>query len=195
MKKYWISSAVVVVVLGTSLLLVFNKDKKEPASGEQTAEETSQMANRNLTDKAAIAANPKASEKPLPTAMSNDGKQDENQEDLINDIKKIYKPHLEKVNETAEKRLEQLILEAKKEYQAKKDRNMDVSRLEGKYLAIYHDYEESTKLQLEGVISNMQKEIIEKNLNENIGDEYFEIYQVQKEKRIEKVVSELKKLS
>jgi hypothetical protein len=76
MKKYWISSAVVVVVLGTSLLLVFNKDKKEPASGEQTAGETSQMANRNLTDKAAIAANPKASEKPLPTAMSNDGKQD-----------------------------------------------------------------------------------------------------------------------
>jgi hypothetical protein len=195
MKKYWISSAVVVVVLGTSLLLVFNKDKKEPASGEQTAGETSQMANRNLTDKAAIAANPKASEKPLPTAMSNDGKQDENQEDLINDIKKIYKPHLEKVNETAEKRLEQLILEAKKEYQAKKDRNMDVSRLEGKYLAIYHDYEESTKLQLEGVISNMQKEVIEKNLNENIGDEYFEMYQVQKEKRIEKVVSELKKLS
>jgi hypothetical protein len=195
MKKYWISSAVVVVVLGTSLLLVFNKDKKEPASGEQTAGETSQMANRNLTDKAAIAANPKAGEKPLPTAMSNDGKQDENQEDLINDIKKIYKPHLEKVNETAEKRLEQLILEAKKEYQAKKDRNMDVSRLEGKYLAIYHDYEESTKLQLEGVISNMQKEVIEKNLNENIGDEYFEIYQVQKEKRIEKVVSELKKLS
>ena len=195
MKKYWISSAVVVVVLGTSLLLVFNKDKKEPASGEQTAGETYQMANRNLTDKAAIAANPKASEKPLPTAMSNDGKQDENQEDLINDIKKIYKPHLEKVNETAEKRLEQLILEAKKEYQAKKDRNMDVSRLEGKYLAIYHDYEESTKLQLEGVISNMQKEVIEKNLNENIGDEYFEMYQVQKEKRIEKVVSELKKLS
>jgi ABC-type cobalt transport system substrate-binding protein len=195
MKKYWISSAVVVVVLGTSLLLVFNKDKKEPASGDQTAGETSQMANRNLTDKAAIAANPKASEKPLPTAMSNDGKQDENQEDLINDIKKIYKPYLEKVNETAEKRLEQLILEAKKEYQAKKDRNMDVSRLEGKYLAIYHDYEESTKLQLEGVISNMQKEVIEKNLNENIGDEYFEMYQVQKEKRIEKVVSELKKLS
>ena len=195
MKKYWISSAVVVVVLGTSLLLVFNKDKKEPASGEQTAGETYQMANRNLTDKAAIAANPKASEKPLPTAMSNDGKQDENQEDLINDIKKIYKPHLEKVNETAEKRLEQLILEAKKEYQRKKDRNMDVSRLEGKYLAIYHDYEESTKLQLEGVISNMQKEVIEKNLNENIGDEYFEMYQIQKGKRIEKVVSELKKLS
>ena len=72
---------------------------------------------------------------------------------------------------------------------------MDISRLEGKYLAIYHDYEESTKSQLEGVISNMQKEVIEKNLNENIGDEYFEIYQVQKEKRIEKVVSELKKLS
>lgn len=191
MKKYWISTAIVVVMIGTSLLLVFNKDKKEPASGEQTAGESSQMANKHLTDKAATAANPKASEKPLPTEMSNDAKQ----EDLINDIKKIYKPHLEKVNETAEKRLEQLILQAQKEYQAKKDRNMDVSRLEGKYLAIYHDYEESTKSQLDGIISNMQKEVIEKNLNNNIGDEYFEMYQIQKEKRIEKVVSELKKLS
>jgi hypothetical protein len=195
MKKYWVTSAVVIVVIGSSLSLVFNKDKKEPASGKQTAGESSQMVNKEIADQATIAANPKASEKPLPAEMSNDDKQDEKQEDLIDDIKKMYKPHLEKVNETAEKRLAQLILQAKKEYQAKKDRNLDVSRLEGKYLAIYHDYEESTKTQLDGIITNMQKEVLERDLNQNIGDEYFEMYQIQKEKRIEKVVSELKELS
>jgi hypothetical protein len=41
----------------------------------------------------------------------------------------------------------------------------------------------------------MQKEVIEKDLNQNIGQEYFDLYRIQKEKRIEKVVSELKKLS
>ncbi|MDM5329800.1 hypothetical protein [Neobacillus sp. CF12] len=195
MKKYWVTTAVVVVVIGTSLLLVFNKDKKEPVGREQPAGVSTQMVNKDLADKAATSANPKASEKPLPAEISNDSQQGEKQEDLINDIKKMYKPHWEKIHLTAEKRLEQLILQAKKEYQAKKDNNMDVSRLEGKYLAIYNDYEESTKSQVDGMISTMQKEVIEKDLNQNIGDEYFELYRLQKERRMEKVVSELKKLS
>jgi ABC-type cobalt transport system substrate-binding protein len=145
MKKYWISSVIVVVVIGTSLLLVFNKDKKEPAGGDQKAGELSQIPNKEITDKVAITANPKASEKPLPSEMSNTAAQDDKQEDLIDDIKKMYKPHWDQINQTAEKRLEQLLLQAQKEYQEKKDRNMDISRIEGKYLAIYHDYEESMK--------------------------------------------------
>jgi uncharacterized membrane protein len=33
-RKYWVASALAVVVAGTSLLLVFNNDKKETSSGE-----------------------------------------------------------------------------------------------------------------------------------------------------------------
>lgn len=168
MRKYWIFSAVVVVI-GAALLLVFNKDK---------AEESAQKANSGEGIQATPVAN---------KANPND--------EIIEDIKRMYKPEWEKVNQLADKRLSELINQAQKEFKIKKESNQDVSRLEGKYLAIYNDYEESTKTQVDSIISNMQKEVIAKDLNNNIGDEYFELYRIQKEKRIEKMVSELKKLS
>ncbi|MEH7494263.1 hypothetical protein [Neobacillus niacini] len=171
MKKYWILSAAVVVATGATLLLVFNKDK-----------ESSQIARSG----GEIHAEPVANKANL--------KNSENEE-IIEDIKRMYKPEWDKVNQLADKRLSELINQAQKEFKIKKDSNQDVSRLEGKYLAIYNDYEQSTKTQVDSIISNMQKELIAKNLNNNIGDEYFELYRIQKEKRIEKVVSELKKLS
>ncbi|PAE38139.1 hypothetical protein CHI06_18740 [Bacillus sp. 7884-1] len=35
--------------------------------------------------------------------------------------------------------------QAQEEYKAKKERNLDISRIDGKYQAIYNDYEEDTK--------------------------------------------------
>ena len=102
--------------------------------------------------------NSKAGEKGIPSEK-------EKQDEIIDDIKRMYKPEWEKVNELADKRLAELIKQAQKEYKAKKERNQDVSRLEGKYLAIYNDYEQSTKTQVESIISSMQKEVIEKDLN------------------------------
>jgi hypothetical protein len=171
MKKYWILSAAVVVAIGATLLLVLNKDK-----------ESSQIASSGgeiHAEPAANKANPNNSEK----------------EEIIEDIKRMYKPEWDKVNQLADKMLSELINQAQKEFKIKKDSNQDVSRLEGKYLAIYNDYEKSIKTQVDSIISNMQKELIAKNLNNNIGNEYFELYRIQKEKRIEKVVSELNKLS
>ncbi|WHZ02864.1 hypothetical protein QNH48_28760 [Neobacillus sp. YX16] len=197
MKKYWILTAGVVVVVGTTLLLVMNKDKKETASGGQKTEETVQRTSSGgkiVADQAANTANPKVDIEGTPLNQKASAVV-EKQEEMIEDIKKMYKPEWDKVNQIAEKRLTELIAQAQKEYKAKKERNQDVSRLEGKYLTIYNDYEESTKTQVDGIISTMQKEIIEKEIHNNIGDEYFEIYRFQKEKRIAKVVSELKKLS
>lgn len=185
MKKYWVISAIGVVAIGTTLLLVLNKDKKETASGEKV--ESSQTADSGGKT-AVTAVNSKAGTKGIPSEI-------EKQNETINDIKRMYEPEWEKVNQIAEKRLTALIAEAQKEYKVKKEGNIDVSRLEGKYVAIYNDYEETTKTLVENIISNMQKEVIEKGLQANIGDEYFDMYRFQKEKRIEKVVSELKKLS
>lgn len=173
MKKYWILSAAVVVAVGATLLLVFNKDKAEESSQMASSEEKVQA------EPVANKTNPKISEN----------------EEIIEDIKRMYKPEWEKVNQLADKRLSELINQAQKEFKIKKESNQDVSRLEGKYLSIYNDYEQSTKTQIDSIISNMQKEVIAKDLNNNIGDEYFEFYRIEKEKRIEKVVSELKKLS
>lgn len=172
MRKYWVASALaVVVVAGTTLLLVFSNDKKETSSGENLV--VSQVVNKtNLPD---------------PEVKK--------QEETIEEIERMFKPEWEKVNQAAEQRLAELIKQAEKEFNAKKDRNQDVSRLEGKYLEIYNDYEQSTKTQVDRIIASMQKEVIAKELSNNIGDEYFELYRIQKEKRIEKVVSELKKLS
>ncbi|WHY00451.1 hypothetical protein [Neobacillus sp. DY30] len=175
MKKYWVGSALAVVVAGTSLLLVVNHDKKDQkavdSSGQNVAVE--QVVNKtNLSDS-----------------------QTNKQEETIQEVKRMYNPQWEKVNQLADKRLVELIKQAEKEFNAKKERNQDVTRLEGKYLAIYNDYEESTKTQIDSIISNMQKEVISKNLTNNISDEYVELYRIQKEKRIEKVVAELKKLS
>ena len=185
MKKYWLITTGVVVVIGSTLLLVLNKDKKETASGEKV--ESSQMADSGGKT-AVTAVNSKAGEKGVPSEK-------EKHDETINDIKRMFKPEWEKVNQIAEQRLTALITEAQKEYKAKKENNLDVSRLDGKYRAIYSDYEESTKTLVDNIISNMQKEVIEKGLESNIGNEYFEMYRIQKEKRIEKVVNELKKLS
>lgn len=172
MRKYWVASALaVVVVAGTTLLLVFSNDKKETSSGEKLA--VSQVVNKtNL---------------PSPEVKK--------QEEAIEEIEKMFKPEWEKVNQAAEQRLAELIKQAEKEFNAKKDRGQDVSRLEGKYLDIYNDYEQSTKTQVDRIIASMQEEVIAKELSNNIGDEYLELYRIQKEKRIEKVVSELQKLS
>ncbi|MFS0774789.1 hypothetical protein ABC255_01950 [Neobacillus sp. 3P2-tot-E-2] len=170
-KKYWVASVLAVVVAGTSLLLVFNNDKKETSTGGNLV--VSQVVNKtNLPD---------------PEVKK--------QEEAIEEIERMFKPEWEKVNQAAEQRLAELIKQAEKEFSAKKDRNQDVTRLEGKYLEIYNDYEKSTKTQVDRIIASMQKEVIAKDLNNNIGADYFELYRIQKEKRMEKVVSELKKLS
>ncbi|WP_045518816.1 hypothetical protein [Neobacillus niacini] len=176
MKKYWAISVIAVVAFGTTLLLVFSKNHKEQKAVESSGKS---LVVEQVTSK----PNPKID----PQAKK--------QEEIIEEIKRMYKPEWEKVNQLADKRLSELINQAEKEFNVKKERNQDVSRLEGKYLAIYNDYEQSTKTQIDSIISSMQKEVILKDLNNNIGDEYFELYRIQKEKRIEKVVSKLKKLS
>ncbi|MEH7180580.1 hypothetical protein [Neobacillus vireti] len=187
MKKYWFVAAASVVVICSALLLVINKDKKETVSGEKKAVESTQNADSS-GNTGVINVNSKAGDKGISSEK-------EKQDEMIKDIRRMYQPEWERINQNAEKRLTALIREAEKEYKVKKERNIDVSRLEGKYRAIYNDYEESTKTLVDTIISNMQKEAIEKGLKENIGDEYFDMYEIQKEKRIEKVVTELKKLS
>jgi hypothetical protein len=194
MKKYWIIPAAVVVVTGTTLLLVFSQDKKDTASGSPETVAVTKVVNKNTVDKAADAANPKVSEGTIP-AQQTSANQNDKAEEALNEIKRMYKPEWERVNQIADQRLTELVAQAQKEYKAKKENNMDVSRIEGKYLGILQDYEESTKTLVDNIISNMQKDVIEKNLQTNIGDEYFELYKIQKEKRTEKVVTELKKLS
>jgi hypothetical protein len=45
-KKYWIITAVAIMVIGTSLLVFLNMDKKDTASGGQKAEETVHRTNQ-----------------------------------------------------------------------------------------------------------------------------------------------------
>jgi hypothetical protein len=193
MKKYGMISAVVVVVAGTILLLVFNKDNKDKVDG------TAQMSASNgeiQVDPIANKANPKVGENGTPTSKKGaETQQAKKQEEILEDIKKMIKPEWDKVNQHADKRLTELMAQAQEEYKAKKERNLDISRIDGKYRAIYNDYEEDTKTMVDSIISNIQKEVVENNLNSNIGNEYLQLYRIEKEKRIEKVSNELKKLS
>jgi hypothetical protein len=190
MKKYGMLSAVVVVAIGTTLLLVFNKDNKDKVEG------TSQMSASNgeiQVDTTANKANPKAGVNGTPTSKKAAEKQQ--QEERVEDIRRMFQPQWDKVNQYADKRLSELMAQAQKEYTTMKERDMDVSRIGGKYRAIYNDYEEDTKTLVDTIISNMQKEVMENNVNSNIGNEYLQLYRIEKEKRIEKVSNELKKLS
>ncbi|NYE05908.1 hypothetical protein F4694_002683 [Bacillus niacini] len=45
MKKYWIITAVAIMVIGASLLIFLNKDKKDTTTGGQKAEETVHRTN------------------------------------------------------------------------------------------------------------------------------------------------------
>jgi membrane protein involved in colicin uptake len=193
MKKYGMISAVVVVVAGTTLLLVFNMDNKEKVVG------TSQMSASQgeiLADPIANKANPKVGENGTPTNKKREEtQQGKKQEEILEEIQKMVDPEWDKVNQVADKRLSELMTQAQEEYKAKKERNLDISRIDGKYQAIYNDYEEDTKTMVDKIITNLQKEVIENNLNSNIGNEYLQLYRIEKEKRIEKVANELKKLS
>jgi hypothetical protein len=193
MKKYGMISAVVVVVIGTTLLLVFNKDNKEKVVG--TTQVTASQEEVQV-DPIANKANPKVGVNGTPTSnKAAENQQAQKQEEILEDIKKMIKPEWEKVNQHADKRLTELMAQAQKEYKAKKERKLDISRIDGKYRAIYNDYEEDTKTMVDSIISNIQKEVVENNLNSNIGNEYLQLYRIEKEKRIEKVSNELKKLS
>ena len=191
MKKYGMISAVVVVVAGTILLLVVNKDNKDKAGG------VSKMTASNgeiQVDATANKADPKVGEngRPISRAESQLAKK---QEEILEEIQKMVVPEWDKVNQVADKRLSELMTQAQEEYKAKKERNLDISRIDGKYQAIYNDYEEDARTMVDKIISNIQKEVIENNLNSNIGNEYLQLYRIEKEKRIEKVSNELKKLS
>lgn len=186
-------SAVVVVVAGTTLLLVFNKDNKEKAGG---ISQMSASQGEILADPIANKANPKVGENGTPTSNKEaENKQAKKQEEILEEIQKMVDPEWDKVNQVADKRLSELMTQAQEEYKAKKERNLDISRINGKYQAIYNDYEEDTKTMVDKIISNIQKEVVENNLNSNIGNEYLQLYRIEKEKRIEKVSDELKKLS
>jgi hypothetical protein len=193
MKRYGMISAVVVVVAGTTLLLVFNKDNKEKAGG---ISQMSASQGEILADPIANKANPKVGVNGTPTSNKEaENQQAKKQEELLKEIEKMIKPEWDKVNQVADKRLSELMAQAQEEYKAKKERNLDISRIGGKYQAIYNDYEEDTKTMVDKIISKIQKEVVENNLNSNIGNEYLQLYRIEKEKRIEKVANELKKLS
>jgi hypothetical protein len=193
MKRYGMISAVVVVVAGTTLLLVFNKDNKEKVGG---ISQMSASQGEILADPIANKANPKVGVNGTPTSNKEaENQQAKKQEELLKEIEKMFKPEWDKVNQVADKRLSELMAQAQEEYKAKKERNLDISRIGGKYQAIYNDYEEDTKTMVDKIISKIQKEVVENNLNSNIGNEYLQLYRIEKEKRIEKVANELKKLS
>ncbi|TDL61490.1 hypothetical protein E2R56_29245 [Rhodococcus qingshengii] len=193
MKKYGMISAVVVVVAGTTLLLVFNKDNKEKAGG---ISQMSASQGEILADPIANKANPRVGVNGTPTSNKEaENQQAKKQEEILEEIQKMVGPEWDKVNQVADKRLSELMAQAQEEYKAKKERNLDISRIDGKYQAIYNDYEEDTKTIVDKIISNIQKEVVENNLNSNIGNEYLQLYRIEKEKRIEKVANELKKLS
>jgi membrane protein involved in colicin uptake len=193
MKKYGMISAVVVVVAGTTLLLVFNMDNKEKVVG------TSQIAASQgeiQVDPIANKANPKIGVNGTPTSNKEaENQQAKKQEEILEEIQKMVDPEWDKVNQVADKRLSELMTQAQEEYKAKKERDLDISRINGKYQAIYNDYEEDTKTMVDKIISNIQKEVVENNLNSNLSNEYLQLYRIEKEKRIEKVTNELKKLS
>ncbi|MEH6993743.1 hypothetical protein V7075_13675 [Neobacillus drentensis] len=193
MKKYGMISAVVVVVAGITLLLVFNMDNKEKVVG--TSQITASQGEIQV-DPIANKANPKVGVNGTPTSNKEaENQQAKKQEELLEEIQKMVDPEWDKVNQVADKRLSELMTQAQEEYKAKKERNLDISRINGKYQAIYNDYEEDTKTMVDKIISNIQKEVVENNLNSNIGNDYLQLYRIEKEKRIEKVSNELKKLS
>jgi membrane protein involved in colicin uptake len=193
MKKYGMISAVVVVVAGTTLLLVFNMDNKEKVVG--TSQITASQGEIQV-DPIANKANRKVGENGTPTSKKGEETQQaKKQEEILEEIQKMVDPEWDKVNQVADKRLSELMTQAQEEYKAKKERNLDISRINGKYQAIYNDYEEDTKTMVDKIISNIQKEVVKNNLNSNIGNEYLQLYRIEKEKRIEKVSNELKKLS
>jgi hypothetical protein len=176
MKKYWILSGVVAVVVGVALVLTFPIKDKAGESAKMTASQGEITVKTVSNQTNGLPTNKKA-------------------EETLEEIKKMYHPQWEKVSQLADKRLTELLAQAEKEYKVKKEKNMDFSRVEEKYRSIYNDYEEDTKTQVDSIIANMQKDVMENDLNTNISKEYFELYRIQKEKRIEKVVNELKKLS
>lgn len=193
MKRYGMISAVVVVVAGITLLLVFNMDNKEKVVG--TSQITASQGEIQV-DPIANKANPKVGVNGTPTSNKEvENQQAKKQEELLEEIQKMVDPEWDKVNQVADKRLSELMAQAQEEYKAKKERNLDISRIDGKYQAIYNDYEEDTKTMVDKIITNLQKEVIENNLNSNISNEYLQLYRIEKEKRIEKVANELKKLS
>jgi hypothetical protein len=87
MKKYGMISAVVIVVAGTTLLLVFNKDNKEKAGGisQMTASQ-----GEILADPIANKANPKVGVNGTPTSNKEaENQQAKKQEEILEEIQKM----------------------------------------------------------------------------------------------------------
>jgi hypothetical protein len=202
MKKYVLVTVTAIIVIGAVLIFLFNKDNNEktasPNEGQKTTAKSTEQANdenNNLNDKDSTPLNPKNGQNALPTNKKEEEvKQEEQQEQTIKEIKRMYQPKWDEINQLADKRLTELLVQAEKEYKISKERKQDISRLEMKYLDIYNGYEQSTKAQVDTIVTNIQKEVIKREIHNNIGEEYLQMYQLQKEKRIEKLREELKKL-
>jgi hypothetical protein len=88
MKKYGMLSAVVVVGIGTTLLLVFNKDNKDKVEG------TSQLSTSNgeiQVDAIANKANTKEGVDGTPTSKkAAENQQAQKQEERVEDIRRMF---------------------------------------------------------------------------------------------------------
>ncbi|MDM5329802.1 hypothetical protein [Neobacillus sp. CF12] len=204
MKKYILVTVSAVVIIGAILMLLLNRDREEKtvsSTGDQKTSESTKSTpqptseNNNPKDKVSTPQNPKPGDNVLPTDKKEEEVNlEEKQEETIREIKSMYQPRWDEINQLADKRLAELLVQAGKEYKVNKERKQDVARLEMKYLDIYNGYEQSTKAQVDDMVASIQKEVIKRDIHDNIGEEYLQMYQIQKEKRVEKLREELKKL-
>jgi hypothetical protein len=102
------------------------------------------------------------------------------------EVSEKYQKQLQEININADRKLEMLIEQVKKEYTSKKKINQDITNISKKYKAILEHDERLTKKEFETVYQNLETEIKSKVTHRTLRKEFIEGYEL---KRIERRVN------
>lgn len=105
-----------------------------------------------------------------------------------------YQPKFQQLNNTADKRVDNLIEQAKKEVKDKKENQVDVEGIPAKYTGILKRSEETTKIQFSQLYNQFQEEMTKKKLTSPAGESFQAEYQTKQAIRDQKLQEELNKL-
>ncbi|MDN3017990.1 hypothetical protein PH210_17480 [Paenibacillus sp. BSR1-1] len=191
MKKGLIFGIGILGVIFISIFLINNQNEKTSAGQKQTSVNQESKANTTQTkqiEKAATSTFQTGTAKGKTT-----GKTTENTATKENKDKQLekYRMDFEQINNTADKRVDSLIEQAKTEYKAKKERKEDLTQFKPKYEAILENYEQKTKSQFDFYYKSLEKD----TANKDAGQEFTADYQAKKMERYKKLKTELAKLS
>jgi hypothetical protein len=203
MKKYIISGAIILIGLMIFLAISLNVHEKELLSLSSTKDNNlvqNSVDKGILTKKGIVEETEK--EIFLDSAIENNPKAQQDKlekkknQEIEEKFMKEYKPRFAKISNLADEKLTNLIQQAHKEFKITNERKQDLADLEIKYKDIQKKYEETTKSQFDIMFDNMREDAIEQGIfNQDLGKEFQLYYKIQKEKRLEKLNEEVKKLS